>query len=67
MTEPAPKHNRWYNMGTTRVEHEKTPHARNLHAEHTMRKPGLEPGRVAPRDPKSRASTNSATLAILSR
>ncbi len=28
-----------------------------------MRKPGLEPGRVAPQDPKSCASTNSATFA----
>jgi hypothetical protein len=30
-----------------------------------MRKPGLEPGRVTPQDPKSCASTNSATFAQL--
>src|SRR5687768_16718603 len=30
-----------------------------------MRKPGLEPGRVSPQDPKSCASTSSATFAWL--
>jgi hypothetical protein len=37
--------------------------AHNSMTDNKMRKPGLEPGRVTPLDPKSSASTNSATSA----
>jgi hypothetical protein len=63
MSKQAPHYDRYYDFRDFTLSAVDTGKSHIAMTDNRMRKPGLEPGRVSPLDPKSSASTNSATSA----